>query len=41
MAFPRNLLKCNNDFDFLLCKRQALQRQTALIFHIGASAWLR
>jgi len=37
----RNLLKCNSDFDFLLCKQQTLQRETtALIFPVGALAWL-
>jgi len=35
----KNLQKCNSDFDFLLCKQQALLRQTmSLIFSIGALA---
>jgi len=37
LAFKRNLLKRNDDFDFLLHKQQALQQQTtALIFPVGA-----
>jgi len=35
LALMGNLLKCNSDFDFLLCKQQdLLQQTTALIFPI-------
>jgi len=32
LAFTRNLLECNINFDFLLCMQQALQQQTTIDF---------